>query len=107
MLKVSDQQTVQESLLTLEPYTLASSIGGGDDGSVVDSHVDLIANDSGEVESPGVIQRLVVNKAMGRVRTLSIVRQPKSWERAYLHLQRRSSSTSWYGRNYGPECSSV
>jgi hypothetical protein len=74
MCKVSNQKTMQELIVTLEPDTLASTIGRLDDVSVINAHENLIPDDSCHTKGLCLRQRDVFDKAMGWVWQLSTVK---------------------------------
>jgi hypothetical protein len=74
MCKVSNQKAMQELIVTLEPNTLASTIGRLDDVSVVNAHENLIPDDSSHTKCLCLRQRDVFDKAMGWVWQLSTVK---------------------------------
>lgn len=67
MCKVSNQKTMQEFIVTLEPDTLASTIGRLDDVSVVNAHVNLTSGDSSHTKCLCLRQRDVFDEAMSWV----------------------------------------
>jgi hypothetical protein len=74
MCKVSNQETMQELIVTLEPDTFASTIGRLDDVCVINAHVNLISDDSSHTKCLCLRQRDVFDEAMGWVWRLRIVK---------------------------------
>lgn len=70
VLKISNQEIVLIDCRGLEPDTLASSRSRGDDSGIVNSHVDLIADNFGEAQILSGTEILILDKTMGGIRSL-------------------------------------
>lgn len=67
MCEVSDQEPVEELIMTLEPDALPANTVSRDDRGVVNTHVDLVADNLCQTERQGDVKGYVFDESVSRV----------------------------------------